>query len=399
MLVTEIEFAKIMFITILSMIIYSRFIRKGPLFEFFLYALPQFVAIKFIEKVNFFYIFFFVLLILIPKKYTKSFDVQPDLIDRSRMKVIFLVCTVFLLSTFEKQKLGVEEFGKVRLLDFVMESFVFNSGIVAFKATKIRKCFHILKSFCLGSFRLFLKLKSSDLRTDQTEYINVFFILCIINALSLFGLPRYAFFFGLFLLLTYQAALFLGLEQILVGSDQIVSIFSYFKGFAYVIPMYSLYLMSSDVGKSIILENSKLYFLFYITLALTFFFILRYFCLPSSLLHNAPFCLVVFIVNCSDLLIFNFCSEYFKICKLEITKFASRVVFHVFVTVNIFIPLARKNGFFESESDLIINAKVLFYLFVIFYGMSKIGNALIDKFLGKWLDGFIKKIRMRFNVK
>ena len=377
------------------MSIYAKSIPQKPILEFLFYCLPQLLILKFLQWSNLIYLVLIGILLLIPKTHSTLPVIQTDIIDRSRMRIIFLVCALFILSNFKFQENSIQQKciieGKIDLKSLVMTSYVFNSGLVSCKASNSRKLMHMIKSAILGSIRLYSSLKQDS----EIEYINIFFIICIINIVSLFGIPRYSFTLGLFLLTIYQFALLLELKNYLPPEILNFKHLYIFKDILFSIPLYSLYLMSSGLGYSIIVLKDRRWKISTYTLIATVFFVgFKYFSISATILYSAPFCLLIFIVNAIDLLLFDVFSNFFKIGDLQITQFASRIVFHVFITINIFVPIAKFMGFFESKSDITALLKTLIYLFVIFYLSFKVKKLIFDSHLKKQIEKMpiIKKL-------
>lgn len=376
------------------MSIYSKLNHQRPIIEFFFYCLPQLFILKFLNWSNSIFILLIVILFSIPKTNTAMLNIQTDIIDRSRMKIIFLVCCVFLLSNFQLQDSSsmvqaVE--GKIDLKNLVMTSYIFNSGLVSCKASFTRKTMHMVKSAILGSIRLY----NDWYHDSKIEYINIFFLLSIISMISLFGMPKHPFILGLFSLLTYQFWIFFKPKGSLSLGMINWKFPSSCKNILYIIPLYSLYLMSSGLGYSIIvLKDRRRRIFIYTAVASILLITFRYLSISTSILYNGPFCLLIFIVNSIDLLIFDIFSVIFKINELQITQFASRIVFHAFITMNIFVPIGRSIGFFKLKSEPIVFLKILIYLFIIFYLSFKVKKLIFNSHLKQAIEKMpkIKKL-------
>jgi glucosaminylphosphatidylinositol acyltransferase len=392
MFVTEKEFVQICLVTVLTISIYSKYLPQRSSLEFLFYCIPQVLIVRYIKYIDFIFLFFASLLFLIPGKQTKGFIVLPDLIDRSRMRIIFLGCTVFLLSNFNlvspnNQNLKAENGNKLNLGELVMNSYVFNAGLVSCKASFTRKAMHMFKSLILGVIRLVGDMKTKQ-QTEKIEYVNTFFILSILNILAMLGLPKYSFVLGILILTIYQIGLICSSLDILTIGTEIINLKNNFKGIILVIPLYSLYLMASGLGYSIIitLKDKRKLGILYIVISLIFYIVFRYFNTPSSTFLSAPYCLLIFIVNTLDIVLFDFFTRMFGMNELEITQFASRIVFHAFLTINVFIPFAKSMKFFETHSESAILLKCFAYLFIIFYGCFKFKKSVFDFHLKSRLE-------------
>ena len=109
---------------------------------------------------------------------------------------------------------------------------------------------------------------------------------------------------------------------------------------------------------------------------------------------------MIFIVNALDIILFDIFTDFYGIQELKITEFASKIVFHTFVTLNIFIPFARNINFFKSKSEIEILCKTIGYLFIIFYCSFKFKYSVFDPYLKKKLEKIeiFKKI-LNFELK
>ena len=101
MLVTEKEFLQICLMTIPTISVYTKYLPENHLLEFIFYCWPQVFVIRYLSLANFIYLLFLAILFMIPKKIIKNYNSKPDMIDRSRMRIIFLVCSTFLITNFQ----------------------------------------------------------------------------------------------------------------------------------------------------------------------------------------------------------------------------------------------------------------------------------------------------------
>ncbi|ELA41907.1 uncharacterized protein VICG_01091 [Vittaforma corneae ATCC 50505] len=378
---TLFEFAEIIGVPQISMLVYSRICPANTFLEFLFYSVPQYLVLRFIERAYLVYLALITVLLVVPTKYHRTYTTHTDPIDRMRMTISFLVCLAIFAADFKNYDSG--RFGKsmnceFRLMDVGAGSFVFNSGLVSFKASRQKKLINSGKCFFFGICRLLSKIL---LRVDIKEaefgkHFNFFIDLALLNLISIFVNPQFPYVSGLVLIFWYQIALFLGLEAKILNNDRKNFFTANLEGIVFLVPQFGTYLMSQEIGKSVVMDKSmkKVVMYFMASVAL---FCGTYFYEPvARRLHNAPYCLLMHVSHTAIIICFDFLNIHFKIGELKVSTFGSKNMLNILIISNVLVQAARYIGYFEESSDIKVAIKIQIYLFIIFYLIFKIQGSL-----------------------
>lgn len=358
------------------MLVYSRICPANTFLEFLFYSIPQYLALRFIEKAYLLYLALIAMLLIVPRKYHHSYATHTDPIDRARMTISFLVCLAIFAADFknyDSSRFGKSMDCEFRLMDVGVGSFVFNSGLVSFKASTRKKLVNSGKCFFFGMCRFLSKvlLKVDVREAEFGKHFNFFIDLALLNLISVFATPRFPFVCGLIVIFWHQIALSLGLEAKILSNDRKNFFTANLEGIVFLIPQFGMYLMSQEIGRLVVVEKSmrKVVACFAITVAL--FCGIHFYEPVARRLHNAPFCLLMHAAHTAIIIIFDFFNVHFKLGELKISKFGSKNMLNTLIISNMLIPAARYVGLFEESSDIKIAIKIQIYLFTIFYLIFK----------------------------
>lgn len=375
------ELAQIIGITQLSMAIYSKFCPQNTFLELLFYIIPQYFILRFINEAYILFLIFSLILILVPKKFHKNYEAHTDPIDRVRMCILFLVCLVIFLADFRfynSDKYGKSMDCEFRLMDVGVGSFVFNSGLLSFKSNNVKKFTNFLKCFFFGTCRLYSKMVMlADVKEAEFgRHLNFFYCLSLLNLISIVIKPPFPFIVGLILIFSYQIALFLGLEEIILNNQRETFIKANLEGIIFIIPQFGLYLMSQETGKLLIYNKSTKKVGLYVIITMILFIGIYYFEPVARRLHNAPFCLVMFLMHTCFILVSDVFNNYLQICELKITKFGSKNLLNIFLVANLMVPISKRFGYFRADHIAIVDLKMLIYLTSLFYIPLKISKLI-----------------------
>ncbi|KAM0680412.1 hypothetical protein GINT2_001472 [Glugoides intestinalis] len=356
----------------LSMLAYSRLCPKNDLLEFFCYSIPLHLAFRFVDKVYIILLSILAILIAVPQKYHRRYDSSTNSIDNMRMLIIFLVCLAIFAADFpyyNSAKLGKSTREGFRLMDTGVGFFVYNAGIVSFKASKRKKIRNIILSAFLGIFRLISKL-SLALNVKDEEFgrhLNFFLELAILNVISLGITTLRPYLMGLLILCAYQVALFLGLKNLIFNNSRENIFMANLEGIVFLIPQFGLYLISQEIGKTIIKKKVSRSTAAKGVLTTVLFCAFNFIDPANRRLHNMAYCLLIYLISTGIIIVFDYINKKFQLDTLEVSKFGSKKILFILIGANLLIPLAKYTGYFKEVSKVKIELKIQIYLFFVFY--------------------------------
>lgn len=365
------DFLQIITIPHLSTLFYSKLCPKHPILEFLLYSVPQYLVVMFLDKAYLVFISLLVPIIVIPGRFHYKYEKSTDPIDRSRMLIIFLVMLAIFAADFkgyDSSKLGKSMDLNFRLMDVGVGSFVYNAGLVSYKAKNSKKMVNFLKCFIFGTARFLSKifLKIDVREAEFGRHLNFFYDLGFLNLITMFFKPKNPFFTGVFILLMYQGALSLGLDEVILNNRRENIFMANLEGILFLIPQLSIIFMSQSFGRSMI-EKKRLDATKDLMYGLLVFLVSYCFQPIARRLHNMPFCSLMFASNAFVAILFDFCNMKFGVCELSITKFGSKNMLNILIIGNLMIVLVGRLSIFKTESTVGKIGWTQLYLFILFY--------------------------------
>ncbi|KAH9411736.1 hypothetical protein HK407_04g08470 [Ordospora pajunii] len=403
----EIELFTTTGITHLSVLVYHLMIPKSMALEFLFTAIPQYVAIVFIGHIDILYLVFcvplviwFILSLLYRRKQTskipgapnvssagsKLFDISDEeymstAIDRSRLVIILCVAVAIFAADFSfynDPRIGKSMDHGLKLMDIGVGSFVYNAGFFSTISDSKKKTKNIIISFAFGALRhaskVMLKLGVDD--AEFGVHLNFFFLLCILNILSLFINTKNNTIVGFAMCALHETFLKLfGLEEMIYNNTRSNIFTANLEGIIFILPQMGIFLMASDISK-FMFEDSNIKpmlahnLLFIIALAIS-----RIYSVSCRRIHNICFCMTIMILHTTHKMIFAMLGKWFKIRNLRFHRFTSRHLLFILIWANILTGVNKLFGF-EKTPEIIGHAICIIYLVFVFY----VPSILLSKF-------------------
>lgn len=172
-----------------------------------------------------------------------------NIIDRLRIHIMFLVSIAIFLSDFfnyNSDKMGKGmEYG-LKLMDIGVGCFVFNIGLISSKLTKKKKISGIIKSLVFGAIRYISKIYFGVAVSEAEfgKHFNFFFILAILNFLSLFINISNGHIIGLCCIAVHQIALKYFLAELIFHNKRETIFMANLEGIVYVLPQFGVFLIA-----------------------------------------------------------------------------------------------------------------------------------------------------------
>ncbi|KAI5169429.1 glucosaminylphosphatidylinositol acyltransferase [Pancytospora epiphaga] len=305
---TQLELYKITVMSIISMIIGQRLFPGNIFAEFLFLAVPQYIAILYMKYSSYLYMIL-VFALLIPRRRgsrtAQKTDRFSSIIDGERYIIISSVVIAIFTADFPKYDAQSHKLGKsmgygLQLMDIGVGSFVFNAGLFSPKMSPKRKMRNVFQSLLLGFVRFFTKVYFK-LDVDEREFgthLNFFFLLSILNLLSICFTTNFCFLVGMGLCLIHAALLkYAGLADLLYNTTRDNLFLANIEGISFIIPQFGMFLIAAAFGKCVFAMNSRRFLPFY-WLASIFTLVVSL-CLstPNRRLHNLPFCMVIVVLH------------------------------------------------------------------------------------------------------
>ncbi|KAM0671868.1 hypothetical protein CWI42_040040 [Ordospora colligata] len=396
----EIELFATTGITHLSVLFYHLMIPKSMALEFLFTVIPQYVAIVFINQMHIFYmilcvplVVYFIVSLLYKRKKTSKFllkeapnaslvdsnlfdisgsEYMSTAIDRNRLVIILCVAVAIFAADFpfyNDPRLGKSMDYGLKLMDIGVGSFVYNAGFFSTLSNSKKKAKNIIISFAFGALRHASKV-IFKLGVDDAEFgvhLNFFFLLCILNILSLFINTKNNTIVGLVMCVLHETFLkFFGLEEIIYNNTRSNIFTANLEGIIFILPQMGMFLMASDISK-FMLEDGKIKpmlahnLLFIITLGIS-----RIYSVSCRRIHNICFCMTIMILHTTHKIIFAALGRWFKIRSLHFHRFTSRHLLFILIWSNILTGINKLIGS-NKAPDIIGHTTCIIYLAFVFY--------------------------------
>ncbi|KMV66125.1 putative membrane protein [Encephalitozoon cuniculi EcunIII-L] len=249
----ELELLQVTGITVLSLVVYSSGYKKSILNDFLFCIVPQYCAIVFPDRIWGLYLCLAMLLNysgLRKPEGNKSTEVVGYL--RFAISVITVIAIYAVdFSVFEK-RLGKSHFFGISMMDIGVGSFIYNSGIVGYKARSKRHIRSYLILVLLGFVRCFT-VRWFNIGVNPREYgiyINFYFLLALVNFIYSLIRSRYNFLLGLLVVTVYEIILrFSGLTSFIFSDKRETFLEKNKEGLVATVPYISILLMTTEVGR------------------------------------------------------------------------------------------------------------------------------------------------------
>lgn len=348
------NFLQIITIPHLSTLFYSKFCPKNILLEFAFYSIPQYLVVMFLDRAYLVFISLLIPIIIIPKRFHHKYEKSTDPIDRSRMLIIFLVALAIYASDFkgyDSPRLGKSMDLNFRLMDVGVGSFVYNAGVVSHRAKNSKKMMNFLKCFILGTARFLSKmyLKIDVKEAEFGRHLNFFYDLGFLNLITMIFKPKNPFITGSLILLTYQIALCLGLNEVILDNTRNNVFMANLEGILFLVPQLSIMFMSQSFGKSM-MDKRRMNASIDCACGSIMFFVSCCFFPIARRLHNMPFCSLMFASNAFVTLLFDYLNRKFGVCELTVTKFGSKNMLNILIIGNLMVLVSEKLSIFKAEN-------------------------------------------------
>lgn len=372
MAITILEAFCVISVTQLSMIVYSRILPNNSFIEFLFFCIPQYLVFRYLKSAYLVYIALFAALLIFPKKHQRSYPKHKSSIDRIRMMIISIVSLIIYSANFkfyDSSRYGKSMGFEFLLMDIGVGSFVYNAGLVSYKANTRKKLINVLKCCFFGTLRLLsiILMKLNVKNEEFGHHLNFFYILAILNFISIFINVKNGFFIGIGLLIFHQGLLSLFLQEMLLKNQRNTFLSSNLEGISFIIPELGIYLICQEIGRILLETKTLKRITVYNCISVLLFSISWQYQEISRRLHNLPFTLIIVIINTTQLIAFEYLNKEYQLGNFEIAQFASKNMLFMLILSNILIPVSKYLGVFETENMLSIGFRTICFLFIVYY--------------------------------
>ncbi|KAK1348464.1 putative glycosylphosphatidylinositol anchoring protein [Hamiltosporidium tvaerminnensis] len=256
---TETELFLVTSISYTSMLAYKCMnIQNSLALELIFWILPQYIAICYPDWIVYLYIMLICIIFLKRKNLFVKYKEEPiknyyPILDSYRAYLMLMVViSIFAVDfNFYPERFKKSSFFGLTLMDVGIGSFLFNSGAMSVKMSRIKLIFNSLIMIGLGFVRLFTILYF-NYTVDITEYgyhMNFYFILGAVYLI--YGIIRSKYNFKIALLLTviYEYFLRVKNQDVFIFSEYRNSLFLKNKeGIYSILPSLTIFMFSSEFG-------------------------------------------------------------------------------------------------------------------------------------------------------
>lgn len=177
-----------------------------------------------------------------------------------------------------------------------------------------------------------------ELDTNEAEFgkhLNFFYLLAILNTLSLFIQSSYDFSIGFILCLLHETGLYiLGIKDIIYKSERYNLILANLEGIVFIFAETGIFLMASGVSKAYKKENNRKACILYNIFASIIFSITRLYSESSRRCHNLNFCMLIFVLHTTHGILLELLGSKYP-GSFNLIHFSSRNLLFILILFNI----------------------------------------------------------------